>query len=56
VINSTWRGISVLRVTKPKEAAETVRAALAAAFDSGEPVAVLLAQSLIGRKEWTRSK
>ena len=49
-------GITVLRVSKAEEAAETVRAALDAAFDSGEPVAVLLAQSLIGRKEWTRSK
>jgi sulfopyruvate decarboxylase TPP-binding subunit len=49
-------GVTVLRVSKADEVAETVRAGLDAAFESGEPIAVLLAQSLIGRKEWTRSK
>jgi len=49
-------GITVLRVSKPEEAAETVRAGLDAAFESGEPVAVLLSQSLIGRKKWNKAK
>lgn len=49
-------GITVLRVSKADEVAETVRAGLDAAFESGEPVAVLLSQSLIGRKRWTASK
>ena len=49
-------GVTVLRVSKAEEVADTVRAGLDAALESGEPIAVLLSQSLIGRKEWTRSK
>ena len=45
-------GITVLRANKPEEVAETVRAGFDAAFEGGEPVAVLLSQSLIGRKKW----
>jgi sulfopyruvate decarboxylase alpha subunit len=45
-------GITVLRVDRPEDAAETVRAGLDAAFDGGEAVAVLLSQRLIGRKQW----
>ena len=45
-------GISVLRVDRPEEAAETVAAGLDAAFGGGEAVAVLLSQRLIGRKQW----
>jgi sulfopyruvate decarboxylase alpha subunit len=48
-------GISVLRVTQPGEAAETMRAAVDAAFESDQAVAVLLSQRLIGRKTWLRS-
>jgi len=49
-------GITVLRVSKADEVAETVRAGLDAAFESGEPVAVLLSQSLIGRKKWNQTQ
>ena len=49
-------GITVLRASKPEEVAETVRAGFEAAFEGGEPVAVLLSQSLIGRKNWGRTK
>jgi sulfopyruvate decarboxylase alpha subunit len=49
-------GVTVLRANKAEEAAETVRAALGSAFESGEPVAVLLSQSLIGRKQWSSTK
>jgi sulfopyruvate decarboxylase alpha subunit len=45
-------GITVLRVDRPEDAGETVRAGLDAAFDGGEAVAVLLSQRLIGRKRW----
>jgi sulfopyruvate decarboxylase alpha subunit len=45
-------GITVLRVDRPEEAGETVRAGLDAAFEGGEAVAVLLSQRLIGRKKW----
>lgn len=45
-------GIHVLRVSEPSQVTEIVSAALAAAFDAGDRVAVLLSQSLIGRKKW----
>jgi sulfopyruvate decarboxylase alpha subunit len=49
-------GVTVLRATKPEEVAETVQAGFDAAFQGGEPVAVLLSQSLIGRKKWEGTK
>ncbi len=45
-------GIHVLRVTQAQDAAEIVGAALDAAFEAGDKVAVLLGQNLIGRKQW----
>jgi sulfopyruvate decarboxylase alpha subunit len=45
-------GLTVRRVDEPERVGETVRAALDAAFGAGEAVAVLLSQSLIGRKVW----
>ncbi len=47
-------GIHVLRASEPAEVAEIVSAGLDAAFEAGEKVAVLLSQSLIGRKKWER--
>ena len=47
-------GISVLRVSEPNEVEEIVSAALDAAFEAGDQVAVLLSQNLIGRKKWER--
>ncbi|MBP0622381.1 thiamine pyrophosphate-binding protein [Cupriavidus consociatus] len=47
-------GITVYRVNSPEEAAEIVDAGLVSAFDAGNRVAVLLSQSLIGRKKWMR--
>lgn len=47
-------GIHVLRVSHPDEVAEIVSAGFDAAFEAGEKVAVLLGQSLIGRKKWER--
>lgn len=49
-------GITVLRVERPEDAGETVRAGLGAAFDGGEAVAVLLSQRLIGPKQWEAQK
>jgi sulfopyruvate decarboxylase alpha subunit len=46
-------GVTTMRVDGAEEAAETVSAAAALAFDSDQPVAVLLSQRLIGRKKWT---
>jgi sulfopyruvate decarboxylase alpha subunit len=47
-------GIHVLRASAPQEVAEIVSAGLDAAFEAGEKVAVLLSQSMIGRKKWER--
>lgn len=49
-------GVTVLRASRPEEVAETVSAGFDAAFNGGEAVAVLLSQSLIGRKKWKNSK
>ncbi len=48
-------GIQVLRVDQPDKVEEVVSAGLDAAFQAGERVAVLLGQSLIGRKQWARN-
>jgi len=48
-------GISVMRVTEPGQVAETIAAGIDAAFEAGEQVAILLSQSLIGRKQWVAS-
>ena len=47
-------GITVLRVSRPEDVEEIVSAGLDAAFLAGDQVAVLLSQSLIGRKKWER--
>lgn len=49
-------GVTVLRASRPEEVGETVRAGFDAVFQGGESVAVLLSQSLIGRKKWERSQ
>jgi len=45
-------GIRVYRADVPGQVGEVVGAALDSAFLAGEQVAVLLGQSLIGRKKW----
>jgi sulfopyruvate decarboxylase TPP-binding subunit len=47
-------GITRLRVDDPEGAEEVVSAALDAAFDANDRVAVLLGQKLIDRKKWKR--
>jgi len=47
-------GITVHRVSRAEDVADVVGAALASAFEGGERVAVLLSQSLIGRKKWVK--
>ena len=47
-------GVHVLRASQPDEVEPVVRAGFDAAFEAGEKVAVLLGQSLIGRKSWQR--
>lgn len=47
-------GINVMRVSDPQQVEQTIAAAVDSAFVAGEQVAVLLSQSLIGRKQWER--
>jgi sulfopyruvate decarboxylase alpha subunit len=47
-------GITVMRADDPQNVGEIVSAGFDAAFEAGEQVAVLLSQSLIGRKKWER--
>ena len=48
-------GITVMRADHPDEVGEIVSAAFDSTFLAGERVAVLLGQSLIGRKKWERN-
>jgi sulfopyruvate decarboxylase alpha subunit len=47
-------GVKVLRANHPEEVEDIVGAALDAAFEAGQRVAVLLSQRLIGRKKWVK--
>lgn len=47
-------GITVYRADRPEDVAEIVDAGLVSAFDAEQRVAILLSQSLIGRKKWVR--
>ena len=49
-------GVIVYRVSEADEVASIVDAAARFAFESEQAVAVLLAQKLIGRKQWTNEK
>jgi sulfopyruvate decarboxylase TPP-binding subunit len=47
-------GFLVQRCESPEEINDTVPAALDMAYDGELPIAILLAQKLIGRKKWVR--
>lgn len=47
-------GIAVLRADEPNEVEDVMSAAVHAAFEANDRVAVLLGQKLIGRKKWER--
>ena len=47
-------GITVPRPSRGGDVSHGVGAALASAFEAGERIAVLLSQSLIGRKQWVK--
>jgi sulfopyruvate decarboxylase TPP-binding subunit len=49
-------GVTVFRLERPEDAAEIASAAAALAFDSDQPIAVLISQRMIGAKKWTESK
>jgi sulfopyruvate decarboxylase alpha subunit len=45
-------GVRVFRVDDVSDLQDTVAAAAATAFDSDQPIAVLLSQRMLGRKKW----
>jgi sulfopyruvate decarboxylase alpha subunit len=45
-------GVICLRIERPEDAVASIRAALTMVFQSGQPVAVLLAQKLLGAKKF----
>ena len=49
-------GVTVLRIQHADEAAEVVAAAATLAYDGDQQVAVLIAQRMIGRKQWLGGK
>jgi sulfopyruvate decarboxylase TPP-binding subunit len=49
-------GVTVFRIERPEDAGEIASAAAALAFDSDQPIAVLISQRMIGRKKWTETK
>jgi sulfopyruvate decarboxylase alpha subunit len=49
-------GVTVFRLERPEDAGEIASAAAALAFESDQPIAVLISQRMIGRKKWTETK
>jgi len=49
-------GVTVFRIERPEDAGEIASAAAALAFDSDQPIAVLISQRMIGRKKWTETR
>ncbi|WP_316232342.1 thiamine pyrophosphate-binding protein [Bradyrhizobium sp. SZCCHNR1051] len=49
-------GVTVFRLGRPEDAGEMAAAAARLAFDSDQPIAVLISQRMIGAKKWTEAK
>ena len=49
-------GVTVFRLDRPEDAGEIASSAAALAFDSDQPIAVLISQRMIGAKKWTEGK
>ncbi|MGJ4999542.1 phosphonopyruvate decarboxylase [Bradyrhizobium sp. HKCCYLS3077] len=49
-------GVTVFRLEHPEDAGEMAAAAAKLAFDSDQPIAVLISQRMIGAKKWTEGK
>ena len=49
-------GVTVFRLERPEDAGEIASAAAALAYESDQPIAVLISQRMIGRKKWTETK
>ena len=49
-------GVTVFRLEQPDDAEEVVSAACTLAFESDQPIAILISQRMLGRKKWTETK
>jgi sulfopyruvate decarboxylase alpha subunit len=49
-------GVTVFRLERPEDAEEVVSAACALAFESDQPIAILISQRMLGRKKWTETR
>ena len=49
-------GVTVFRLERAGDAAEVVSAAASLAFESDQPIAILISQRMLGRKKWTETK
>ncbi|MGJ4908588.1 phosphonopyruvate decarboxylase [Bradyrhizobium sp. HKCCYLS2033] len=49
-------GVTVFRLEHPEDAGEMAAAAAKLAYDSEQPIAVLISQRMIGAKKWTEAK
>jgi len=45
-------GVLVLRPDGPEDLIETVRSAVAMAYDSDQQIAILISQRMLGEKKW----
>jgi len=49
-------GVTVFRLERAEDAAEVVSAATSLAFESDQPIAILISQRMLGHKKWTETK
>ncbi|MGJ4944306.1 phosphonopyruvate decarboxylase [Bradyrhizobium sp. HKCCYLS1011] len=49
-------GVTVFRLERPEDAGEIAAAAATLAYDSDQPIAILISQRMIGRKKWMETK
>ena len=49
-------GVTVFRLEQPEDAEEVVSAACSLAFESDQPIAILISQRMLGRKKWTETR
>jgi sulfopyruvate decarboxylase alpha subunit len=49
-------GVTVFRLEQPEDAEELVSAACSLAFESDQPIAILISQRMLGRKKWTGTR
>src|SRR4051794_4153929 len=49
-------GVTVFRLERAEDATEVISAAASLAFESDQPIAILISQRMLGRKKWTEAK